>query len=458
MSEPTAAPGVAVVSADAELGTHLREALQALGARIVHEGGVDTTDPQTLAQSGADVVVVNLAPGGDEHLDALCAALEEGPQRVVFNDADVSRQLSGWDKARWARHLAVKLLGTGDVDPPRPATHGAETAPIELAAGADSESVIAAAESIDAPPAETTASSKDAATDMLDEMPAPPAVDVEKRQTESLPGPAVDWELVDFEAAPPAPVEREDPTRFGVEKIDPAASLCPDDGDGGSFSTTDFEMELVSLEETATPSRVDVTVSEMMLDAGIGDIRRVVLVAAGAEATAELGEFLAALPKAFSGLVLVLQPGQDRDADALAAAFDVTVSVPLKLAHDGERARPGEAWLVPGARAFSVGRNGHITLADADAGTAHARAIDRCLEALVHVFGSDTTAIVLAGDGEDALAGAHAVVEHDGRVWTVDPAACDGATGTAAAIGAQGLASFRGAPGELAARLTGEGT
>ncbi len=40
--------------------------------------------------------------------------------RVVFNDAQASRKLEGWDRARWARHLAVKVLAVGDVDPPRP--------------------------------------------------------------------------------------------------------------------------------------------------------------------------------------------------------------------------------------------------------------------------------------------------------------------------------------------------
>jgi len=40
---------------------------------------------------------------------------------VVFNDAQASRKLTGWDRARWARHLAVKVLEIGDIDPPRPA-------------------------------------------------------------------------------------------------------------------------------------------------------------------------------------------------------------------------------------------------------------------------------------------------------------------------------------------------
>jgi two-component system chemotaxis response regulator CheB/chemosensory pili system protein ChpB (putative protein-glutamate methylesterase) len=39
---------------------------------------------------------------------------------VVFNDGQASRRLEGWDRARWARHLAMKVLAMGDADPPRP--------------------------------------------------------------------------------------------------------------------------------------------------------------------------------------------------------------------------------------------------------------------------------------------------------------------------------------------------
>jgi two-component system chemotaxis response regulator CheB/chemosensory pili system protein ChpB (putative protein-glutamate methylesterase) len=38
----------------------------------------------------------------------------------VFNDAQASRSLDGWDRARWARHLAAKTLNSDTIDPPRP--------------------------------------------------------------------------------------------------------------------------------------------------------------------------------------------------------------------------------------------------------------------------------------------------------------------------------------------------
>ena len=118
MTETT--PAVALLFDDTELGSQLREALHEHGARIVHEGGVSSLSRDLLRQLGADVVVVNLDDGDDDVFDNLYELIDSDQPRVVFNDAQVSRGLSGWDRARWARHLAVKVLAAGDIDPPRP--------------------------------------------------------------------------------------------------------------------------------------------------------------------------------------------------------------------------------------------------------------------------------------------------------------------------------------------------
>ena len=115
-----ALPAVALLFDDSELGGHLRAALQERGARIVHEGGVSGFSRELLDQVGADVVVVNLDDNADDALDRLYEVIDGDQPRVVFNDADASRALDGWDRARWARHLAVKVLAMGDLDPPRP--------------------------------------------------------------------------------------------------------------------------------------------------------------------------------------------------------------------------------------------------------------------------------------------------------------------------------------------------
>ena len=115
-----ASPAVALLFDDTELGGQLRDALHERGARIVHEGGVSSLSRALLNQVGADVLVVNLDDSADDALDHLYELIDGDRPRVVFNDAQASRKLIGWDRARWARHLAVKVLAVGDIDPPRP--------------------------------------------------------------------------------------------------------------------------------------------------------------------------------------------------------------------------------------------------------------------------------------------------------------------------------------------------
>lgn len=117
MAETTA---VALLFDDAELGGHLRVALSEGGARIVHEGTLGELSRDLLQRVGADVVVINLDDASMDIIDRLYDAIDGDHPRVVFNEAQSSRGLDGWDRARWARHLAAKVLASGDIDPPRP--------------------------------------------------------------------------------------------------------------------------------------------------------------------------------------------------------------------------------------------------------------------------------------------------------------------------------------------------
>ncbi|HEV2623417.1 MAG TPA: chemotaxis protein CheB [Frateuria sp.] len=127
-----AVPAVALLFDDAGLGEQLRSALQERGARIVHEGPLGGLSRELLFSVNADVLVVNLDDEDDGALDRLDETLAGDRPRVVFNDGQASRRLEGWDRARWARHLAMKVLAMGDADPPRPPA--ADEAPLESSA------------------------------------------------------------------------------------------------------------------------------------------------------------------------------------------------------------------------------------------------------------------------------------------------------------------------------------
>ncbi|MBN8713473.1 MAG: chemotaxis protein CheB [Xanthomonadales bacterium] len=118
MSDTT--PSIALLFDDTALVATLREALDACGARIVHEGPVTGVNQDLLQELDADVLVINLDDAAADALDRLYALVDGERPRLVFNDAAASADLVGWDRARWARHLAAKVLQSGDVDPPRP--------------------------------------------------------------------------------------------------------------------------------------------------------------------------------------------------------------------------------------------------------------------------------------------------------------------------------------------------
>ena len=120
---------VALLCETPGLGAHMRDALAQLGAAVVYDEATHAFNRDALVRSRANVVVVNLDAQNDPDLDGIYDLLGEGHYRVIFNDGDVSSALSGWDHARWLRHLAAKIHGGAtDIDPPRPA--GAEPVPM----------------------------------------------------------------------------------------------------------------------------------------------------------------------------------------------------------------------------------------------------------------------------------------------------------------------------------------
>ncbi|MEI7036110.1 chemotaxis protein CheB [Fulvimonas yonginensis] len=159
-----AVPAVALLFDDAGLGEQLRTALSERGARIVHEGPLSGLSRELVASLDADVMVVNLDDEDDGALDRLDEALDGDRPRVVFNDAQASRALQGWDRARWARHLAMKVLAAGDADPPRPPAVEpvAEAAPVPVVAPP-----VAVADETPAPPAEDEEARQAAASETL---------------------------------------------------------------------------------------------------------------------------------------------------------------------------------------------------------------------------------------------------------------------------------------------------
>ncbi len=111
---------VALVYQQDEGSKALRGALANAGVEIAIERRASELDSAAIIASDVDAIVVNLDPELEDLLDEVTDALDRATQPVIFNDPAASSDLSGWDRARWLRHLSAKLKGRTDVTPPAP--------------------------------------------------------------------------------------------------------------------------------------------------------------------------------------------------------------------------------------------------------------------------------------------------------------------------------------------------
>lgn len=117
---------VALLARPGNAREQLHRALTELGAVLVAEGDPAELDPGTVSGHKPSLVLVSLEPAIEASLDRFDALLATPGVEVMYDDAEVTRQLDGWDLNRWARHLAAKLLGT-ELLPPVPG--GADQVP-----------------------------------------------------------------------------------------------------------------------------------------------------------------------------------------------------------------------------------------------------------------------------------------------------------------------------------------
>ncbi|GAB2495618.1 chemotaxis protein CheB [Arenimonas alkanexedens] len=110
---------VALLARPGDARDQLRRALAEFGAQLVVEGDPAELDPGAVASEKPTVVLVSLEPALEDSLERFDDLLSAPGIDVMYDDAEVTRGLDGWDLARWARHLAAKLVGS-DLLPPAP--------------------------------------------------------------------------------------------------------------------------------------------------------------------------------------------------------------------------------------------------------------------------------------------------------------------------------------------------
>ncbi len=242
---------VALLARPGDARDQLRRALAELGARLVAEGDPAELDPGQVASEQPTVVLVSLEPAIEDSLGRFEDLLAAPGIEVMYDDAETTRQLDGWDLARWARHLAAKLVGT-DLLPPAPG--GSDPMPeidLTLEPGAprtpaqemaDEKLEDYAAESLDLSewvPTEPSLALADAPVEHeLSLEPAPAALEMEEDEL------SLDIDLGGLELA----MEGSDDTREPTTVLPVAA-----EADDLDFNPSDFDIDLSALPDEGSP-------------------------------------------------------------------------------------------------------------------------------------------------------------------------------------------------------------
>jgi two-component system chemotaxis response regulator CheB/chemosensory pili system protein ChpB (putative protein-glutamate methylesterase) len=341
-------------------------------------------------------VVVNLDAGMEAQLDSVHALLDDPRYNVIFNDAQVSGELQGWERARWLRHLVAKVRGAGDVDPPRPSGH------------ADAASA-------------TAPGDHDAATRMNQ----------------------------DGAGAVPATAEpAADAARFGIETISAETYLAPVSTATAETQVEPAELELMPMEEAIAP--VAGATTEAWLDPqakGSTLVSKVWVVGASIGGPEALAEFFAALPRGYPAVFLVVQRMApdllQRLAQRLAAGTAMRVVEP----GGGEAIADGDIVLVPPGRLPGLGHDGRLTLRDTVTGEC---VLDRLIHDTADRLGRRAGAILFSGTLAEAVDGCRHMVARGGVVCAQDAASC---IGGGMDDNAEVEVAFAGTPRQLAAQL-----
>lgn len=113
-----ASPRVVLLARAGKAADNLADALRQVGAELVMTADPAATDEATLRAYRPQVVLVALEPSIEHALDQLDALLLDPALTVIYDEADLAAHRTGWDAARWVRHLSAKIRHDNNVLPP----------------------------------------------------------------------------------------------------------------------------------------------------------------------------------------------------------------------------------------------------------------------------------------------------------------------------------------------------
>lgn len=436
MADP-AATRVVLLARDGEACERLAAALKEAGAELALIADPSSIEPATVVDAQPDAVLVALEPAIEDALERFEAILSDPAITVIFDEAELAAQRTGWDAARWTRHLAAKLNRHGDVLPPGweietdlqpspgplPGARAAATG--DLAAIADEAQLHAGGVPRgDLPDASFAAPDGPGLAPIADAQTPPTGATVTEEEAMPLDRPTAvfgEAEAVAFDA-----------TASGL-------SLAADDAVTGGAEVRggqSFERDLDAIDERlAGLSLADED------SYGHGPLRGAVVVEGGLGGPDAVRQLLAAMPVSFARPLLVRLHLDGGRYDRLVTQMQRASTLPVTLAEPGQLAEPGTVYFL--APAVSIERSGaQLRFAMDDQP-------DPDLFAVLPA--SDSAVLVLSGTLDANVEPSASAMADGALVICQAPESCYDASASAALI-ERGAARAEAA--ELAARLT----
>lgn len=147
----------------------------------------------------------------------------------------------------------------------------------------------------------------------------------------------------------------------------------------------------------------------------------IVAIAASAGGITALKSVLGALPAGFPVPVVVVQHLDPRHRTIIAEVLGRRVTLPVRLAQEGDHAEPATIYIAPPDRHLLVGAAGMLTLSSSELVHFVRPSADLLFESVAASYGPRAIACVLTGSGSDGAMGASAVKSRGGTVIAEDP-------------------------------------
>jgi len=117
MAASEAAPRVALLARAGDACDRIAGALREAGAELVLVADPMQAEPAQVRQAQPQAVLVALEPAIEDAIERFEDVLADPGYMVIFEEAEQAALRTGWDAARWLRHLSAKLHRHNDVLP-----------------------------------------------------------------------------------------------------------------------------------------------------------------------------------------------------------------------------------------------------------------------------------------------------------------------------------------------------